>query len=103
LVSVAPAPALADAPDTWPQPPHVSVLHVLVLLGAVPLGLFVLITLLVYLPSTVRGQRYQPGLAWRNESEWFGGPRDGVEAADHVEPAAIEASDRDRGGASARW
>ena len=103
LVSLAAAPALAVAPDSWPQPDKVSTLHVLVLLAGVPLGLFVLITLLVYVPSAARGQRYQPGLAWRNENEWFGGPTDGLEAADKTEPAAVEAAEHDRGGASARW
>jgi hypothetical protein len=102
VVSLAAAPALADPPDTWARPDKVSPLHVLLVLGAIPLGLFVLITLLVYLPSMVRGQKYQPGLAWRNENEWFGGPSDGVDAADKAEPAELEGAG-ESGGASARW
>ena len=102
LVSVAAAPALADPPDTWAPADKVSPLHVLLVLGAIPLGLFVLITLLVYLPSMVRGQKYQPGLAWRNENEWFGGPSDGVDAAAKAEPAELEGA-RESGGTSARW
>jgi hypothetical protein len=101
LVVTFAAPALGEAPAQWgPQAP-VSPLHALLVLGAIPLGLFALITLLVYVPSMVRGQRYQPGLAWRNQPEWFGGPRGGLEASDSTAPKAIEGDDR--GGASAHW
>lgn len=103
LLSITAAPALATAPDTWTESPDVSPLHALVILGLIPLSLFVVITLLVYVPSMARGQRYQPGLAWRNEAEWFGGPRDGVEAADEVDPAEVAAAHESKGGSSARW
>ena len=54
--------------------------------------------------SMVRGEKHAPGQAWRSESEWFGGPRGGLEAADKVDPKAIEGHDEaDRGGASVRW
>jgi hypothetical protein len=102
LLVTATAPALATAPDQWPKDPPVDKLHALLVLGGIPLGLFVLITLLVYLPSMIRGERYQPGLAWRNEPEWFGGPSAGVAAADKTAPEQIE-GDKDRGGASANW
>lgn len=103
LVSLA-APALADAPESWADPDPVSTLQVLLILVAIPVALFVVISLLVYVPSMARGEKYTPGLAWRNENEWFGGPRGGVEAADRVEPKAIEGVEEgDRGGASARW
>ncbi len=69
----------------------------------IPAGLFALITLLVYVPSMARGQKYQPGLAWRNEPEWFGGPRGGVEAADEADQATAGDQAGERGGASARW
>ena len=61
-----------------------------------------LIAVLASVPKMVRGDGYTPGLAWRNESEWFGGPKDGLDAADRTDPKAISA-DADRGGASARW
>jgi hypothetical protein len=106
LVVTAAGPALAEAPQEWgPQEP-VNRLHALLVLGAIPLGLFVLITLLVYAPSMVRGEKYHPGLAWRNEPEWFGGPRGGVEATDKVDPKEIDSgsdSSSKRGGASAHW
>ena len=103
-VLTATAPALADRPETWADPDPVGTLWPLILLVGIPLGLFALIALLVYVPSMARGQQYTPGLAWRNENEWFGGPRGGVEATDTAEPAgAQDADEHDRGGASARW
>lgn len=101
LVALA-APALADAPTTWVDPEPVSTLYVLLILVGLPAALFLGITLLVYVPSMARGEKYTPGLAWRNESEWFGGPRGGIEAVDRAGPEAIEGAG-ERGGASARW
>jgi hypothetical protein len=104
LVPLAAGAAVAAPPEQWDQPEPVSSLTVLWLLVAIPIGLFAVIALLTYLPSMVRGERYTPGLAWRNENEWFGGPKSGVEAADNVQPEALEGVDTaDRGGASARW
>lgn len=103
LVSLA-APALAAPPEVWPDPDPVSALNVLVVLVLIPLGLAAVISLLVLVPSMARGEKYTPGLAWRSESEWFGGPRGGVEAADKTQPKAVEGTgDTDRGGASGRW
>jgi hypothetical protein len=105
LLSTAAGPALAAAPEQWPTQPHVSALHALLIYLVAPGGVALLITLLVYVPSLARGQKYQPGLAWRNEPEWFGGPREGVEAADKAAAAAgaTEGGHDERGGASARW
>jgi hypothetical protein len=105
-VTTVAAAASADPPASWEDNPSVSTLHVLMVLVGLPLALFVIITLLVYLPSMVRGERYKPGQAWRSEPEWFGGPRGGAEAlqgGDH--PQAVTAGDHEdnRGGASARW
>ncbi len=98
------APAFADTPATWADPDPVSALTALMIIVIIPAGLFLVISLLVYVPSMARGEKYTPGLAWRNESEWFGGPTGGVEAADKAEPQAIEGTtETDRGGASARW
>jgi hypothetical protein len=96
--------AFAVPPETW-QSQHTSTLHALLLLAGVPLLLFVVITLLVYLPSMRKGQSYQPGHVWRGEPEWFGGPRNGLEAADRAEPAAVGSGSgaETRGGASGRW
>ena len=96
------APALAAPPETWTDAEPVGGLDFLLLLLLIPLGLALLIMLLVYVPSMVRGQKYTPGRAWRSESEWFGGPKDGLEAADKVDLHA-EGAQTERGGASARW
>jgi hypothetical protein len=96
------APAFAAPPETWTDAEQVGGLDFLLLLLLIPLGLALLITLLAYVPSMVRGQKYTPGRAWRSESEWFGGPKDGLEAADKVDLHA-EGAQTDRGGASARW
>ena len=96
------APALAAPPQTWPTEPHVTAFDFLLVLFIIPLGLALVISLLVSIPSMVRSEKYTPGRAWRNESEWFGGPKDGLEAADKTERPA-EAAETERGGASARW
>ncbi len=97
-------PALADPPEQWNENEPVATLDALLIIGIIPIGLVLLITLLTYLPSMIRGQRYEPGLAWRDEPEWFGGPRGGVEASkrEGIE-AGTTAEAGERGGASANW
>ena len=99
--------AFADAPVQWEDNGQTSPLKVLLIMVVIPLALFVLITLLVYLPSMMhKSESYEPGRPWRNEPEWFGGPRDGVRAVDRTEqPLAVSGSDHseERGGASGRW
>jgi hypothetical protein len=97
------SPAFASRPASWPPADPVSPLDFIIVLVLIPGGLFILIALLSAIPSMARGDStYQPGLAWRNEPEWFGGPRGGLDKAD--EPAQLEAGEAsERGGASARW
>jgi hypothetical protein len=97
--------AHADAPDQWEDTPTVSPLHALLVLAVIPVGLFLLITLLVYIPSMSKAESYQPGQAWRGEPTWFGGPRGGLEGADTGSRAQIGSggSETTRGGASGRW
>jgi hypothetical protein len=95
--------AVAAPPDTWQEADPVSPLSFLLVLLLIPAGLVLLISLLAALPSMMRKESgYTPGLTWRHEPEWFGGPRDGVEKADQVDPKALEAAG-ERGGASGRW
>jgi hypothetical protein len=103
LVTLLAAPALASAPNTWPEAPAVPAIDMLLVLLIIPGALVIGISLLVFVPSMARGQKYQPGQAWRGESTWFGGPQDGIESADHADLPPAEAADADRGGASARW
>ncbi len=96
-------PALAAPPEQWAEPPTVSAFNFLVVLVLIPGALFVVITLLAALPSMGKsGSGYHPGAAWHNEPEWFGGPDDGLDKADDVEPQALEGSG-ERGGSGGRW
>lgn len=96
-------PASAAAPSQWPEAPSVSVLEILLVILLIPTGLALVIALVAALPSMRGGgSTYHPGLAWRHEAEWFGGPRDGLEKADKSDREAIEASG-ERGGASGHW
>lgn len=90
-------PASADVPEGWSDPAPVSPLHALLLLGGVPLLLFVVIALLVLVPGLMKGERLTPGAA-SHEDQWFGGPRSGT-----AELAAPDNDESQAGGASARW
>ena len=96
LPVLAATPAVADVPEDWSNPDPVSPLHALLVLGAVPLTLFLLIVLAVYLPAMMRGERLAPG-ASPVESQWFGGPRGGTHELEAREGAG------ETGGASGRW
>ncbi len=99
LVLASPAVALADTPEAWEDAPEVSGFDFLLVLALIPLGLALVIALLAAVPAIVRGNKgYQPGRAWHGEPQWFGGPREGADAADKAETA-----DTETGGASARW
>lgn len=82
LVTLAAGAASAEPPEFWPDTPSVSGLHVIVLLVLIPLGLFALICLLVYLPSMTRGNRAQSTEVVHGKGEWFGGPEGGLETVD---------------------
>jgi hypothetical protein len=86
------APAFADEPTSWEDSPSVSVFHAVLILFLIPLGLALVIALLAALPSLIKGDSYEPGQAWRSEGEWFGGPRNGLEAADDADPKQLAAA-----------
>jgi hypothetical protein len=94
------APAFAAPPDTWPTGDEVGALDFLLVLFVIPLALALVISLLATVPTLIRGEKYTPGHSWRNQNEWFGGPKDGLEAADKE---STTESSGERGGASARW
>lgn len=91
------APAGAEVPEGWSNPEPVSIMHALLVLGGIPLLLFVLITLAVYIPALVRGERVAPG-APALENQWLGGPRKSTS-----ELAGPDSEESAAGGASARW
>ena len=82
LVTLAAGAASAEPPETWERTPSVSGLEVIVVLLLIPLGLFLLICLLVYLPSMNRGKKDQSEEARSGQAEWFGGPEGGLETVD---------------------
>jgi hypothetical protein len=98
---LAASPSFADTPAAWAEPPHVSGLQFLVVLFLIPLGLFVVISLLAVLPSLIKGDTGATADSWRGEGEWIGGPRRGVEATDDA--PELTGSDSQTGGASAQW
>ena len=59
----------------------------------IPVGVFLVITALSLLPSTLARPRYRPGKSWDHDPIVVGGP---------TEPAG-DASGTARGGASAEW
>lgn len=103
LAGAASFPASADTPANWEQPPAVSGLDFLIVLVLIPLGVAAVLTLLTVLPSMSKSRAYEPGQAWRGQTEWFGGPTKGVAAADGASPEEIESGSRESGGSSARW
>ena len=86
-----------DVPEGWSNPSDVNVVEALLLLGGIPLLLFIAITVAVYAPSVVRGERIAPGQA-PVENQWIGGPRTGT-----AELKGRDSEDAEAGGASGRW
>jgi hypothetical protein len=107
LVTCAAGTAFAETPEAWDDNDSVSTLYVILIMVIIPAALFLLICLLVYLPSMSRGSGgYKPGEAWRGEAEWFGGPSKGLAAVDEAEQpsgSGSTAAGSGRGGASGSW
>lgn len=91
------APAHADAAEGWGDAADVDALHALLLLGGVPVLLFVLIGLAVYIPAVVRGEDVSP-IGGGVENQWIGGPRQGAK-----ELPAGESEPSETGGARGSW
>lgn len=89
-------PASASVPEGWPSTDEISGGFILGVMVGLPILMFAVIALLVYLPGMVRGERVGPG-ARVPEDQWLGGRRTSgeIEPASDNEPA--------EGGASARW
>jgi hypothetical protein len=87
-----------DVPIGWSDAETVDRLQALLIFVGLPLLLFLLISLAVYLPSLVRGESITPG-APALEDQWLGGPRTGTAEL----TAGTTTADADTGGASGRW
>jgi hypothetical protein len=86
-----------DVPVGWSDPDDVDMVWALLVLGGIPLLLFIAITVAVYIPSLVRGERIAPGQP-PVSNQWLGGPRTGT-----AELEGPQSEDADAGGASGRW
>jgi len=93
------APARAEVPNGWSDPEPVDRLHTLLIFVGIPLLLFILIAIAVYVPALIRGERVAPGTP-ALESHWFGGPRSGTH---ELESGSDSVDASDTGGASGRW
>ena len=90
-------PAGADVPEGWSDPEAVDPWHAVLVLGGIPVLLFLLITLAVVLPGVIKGERFTPG-GQATADQWFGGPRSGT-----AELPAPDSDESKAGGASGRW
>jgi len=90
-------PAHADAAEGWGTVEEVNTLQALLLLAGVPILLFVVICLAVYLPAVHRGEDVSPagGIV---EDQWLGGPRQGTK-----ELTAGDSAPSETGGARGSW
>lgn len=93
--TLAAAPAWAAPPETWRDTTNPGLAEVILTLGGAIVTIIAVIVLLTYLPSMIRGNRGEGTLTFSEKSEWFGGPRTGVDA-DAEQPQGT-------GGSSARW
>lgn len=95
VVGVA-TPALAAGPG-W-RGSGLPALDMLGVFVGIPLGLFLVISLLfVLIPTWVSERRQRSELTWTAETRWFEGPSEGEQAVEVAEPS------EDGGGASASW
>ena len=89
------APAWGAPPETWEDTSNPGLAQVLLTLGGAIVLIIAVITLLTYLPSMIKGASGENALTFSEKSEWFGGPRTGVDQKAE-EPQGT-------GGSSARW
>jgi hypothetical protein len=87
-----------------------SLLHVILLFGGVPLLMAAVIVIAVMAPSLARGPHYSPGHRSNTRSEWFGDvqPVGSLEAGSEQPQltggtSRAPAAEDDSGGASVRW
>ncbi|WP_183100827.1 hypothetical protein [Nocardioides pelophilus] len=91
------APASADTPEGWPKEEPVDILDAVLLLGGVPVLVFLVIVAMVLGPALARGESIKPG-EQQLESQWLGGPRKSA-----GELAAPDTEGSKAGGAGGTW
>jgi len=96
-VLVTAAPASADTPEGWPEEESIDFVQMLLVLGGIPLLLFIAVAAMIYGPPLARGESITPG-GQQPASQWLGGPRKSA-----GELAAPDTEDSKAGGAGGRW
>lgn len=90
------APASAEVPEGWSDPPDVSLLEMLTVILGIPAVLFAVIVAAVMVPALARGEKLLPSTS--TPDQWFGGP--------DRPKGELESRSRElgpTGGASGRW
>lgn len=90
-------PAAADTPEGWPEEEAIDLLEMLLVLGGIPLLIFVAVFVLIFAPSLARGEPL-PGADTDPENQWLGGPRKSA-----GELAAPDTETSKAGGAGGSW
>jgi hypothetical protein len=85
--------------------PRLSVLETVGIFIGIPVGLFVVITLLVLLPGWIRGDRNRNEIGWDSKTAARAGAEPKDQASGHKEPeeAKAGAGSNGTGGASGSW
>ena len=96
-VLVTAAPASADTPEGWPKEEEIDFVEMLLIMGGIPLLVFLVVVAMIYGPPLARGESVRPG-GEQLESQWLGGPRKSA-----GELAAPDTEDSNAGGAGGRW
>ncbi|MGQ0465534.1 MAG: hypothetical protein ACT4QG_09455 [Sporichthyaceae bacterium] len=106
VASAAPVAALErdDGDDPGEQ---ISTLEALLLFGVVPIALMLAISLFVWLPGMLKGNKGKPAINWDGEPEWYGGPDEEKPAlaggGQQALTGTVVSPSEDAGGSSGRW
>ena len=91
-------PAAAEPSVGWPDSAPVDGVRVVLLLGGIPVLLFLGILAFVMLPPIMRGETVRPEWSLPSSDQWLGGPQ-----RDVGQLAAPDDKSSEAGGASGRW
>ncbi len=96
-ILVTAGPASADTPEGWPNEESVDIVEMLLLLGGIPVLVFLAVLAFILGPPLARGESIRPG-GTPLETQWLGGPRKSA-----GELAAPDSDDSKAGGAAGSW